>query len=552
MKYKKDVMLCISKYFCIILLLFPIVSFSQNKEDDKNKIIEKRIEYLIEDAEESDADYTTIFDQLTYFYNHPLNLNKAKLNDLEALGLLTSIQINYLLEHIENNGKLMTLEELQTIEGFDGETISLLLPFVKISSSVDNAQLSFKELINNGESQLFIRYQTVLEEKEGFSPTTDSALAASPNSRYRGNAAKIYTRYRYKYGRHISFGVTAEKDAGEEFFSGSQKQGFDYYSAHFFLRNQGKLKQLAIGDYQAQFGQGLTYWSGRAFGKSADIMLIKRSAQGLKPYTSVDESRFLRGGGATFQFGKFEATAFYSYNNVDANIDLTDTLSANNEVLAVTSVQQSGLHRTFNEIEDKDAIIQQQMGGNLSYKTRKLSVGLTGINSNLNTDFNPSIQTYSQFRNSENNQTKVGVDYNWIYRNFNFFGEYSKSINAGSAFVSGALITLDPRFSVAVLYRDYQRNFQPISSAGLGEASTNENEKGMYMGFIAKPIKKFTLSAYYDQFTFPWLKFGINAPSGGYQYLAQLTYKPSKKMEMYVRIRERDKLENTAVDLDEG
>jgi hypothetical protein len=540
------------KVLCVGFLLLPFVTYSQNKEDDKNSIIEKRVEYLIEDAEESDADYTTIFDQLSYYFDKPLNLNRAKLNDIEELGLLTSIQINNLLGHIEKNGKLMTLEELQTIDGFDNDVIKLMLPFVKVSSDVDSPQLTFNELLKNGENQVFIRYTTILEQKEGFRPTTDSALAASPNSRYAGDATKLYTRYRYKYGRHISFGITAEKDAGEQFFEGAQKNGFDYYSAHFFLRNQGKIKQLAIGDYQAQFGQGLTYWSGRAFGKSADIMLIKRSAQGLKPYSSVDESLFMRGGGVALEFGKIDVTAFYSYNNIDANIDLTDTLSENNDVLAITSVQQTGLHRTFNEIEDKDAIVQQQMGGHIAYKTRKLNIGITGINSNLNTEFNPTLQTYSQFRNSDNNQTKLGVDYNWIFKNFNFFGEFSKGIDAGYAYVSGALITLDPRISVAVLYRDYQRDFQPIASAGIGEGSVNENEKGLYMGVIIKPAKKFTLTGYYDQFTFPWLKFGINAPSKGYQYLAQLTYKPSKKMEMYVRVRERNKQENTAVDLQEG
>ena len=538
--------------FVIALILNSGIIIAQNKEDEKNKIIEKRIEYLIEDAEESDADYTTIFDQLAYFFDHPLNLNRAGLDDLEEVGILTSIQINNFLEHIENNGKLMTLEELQTIEGFDSEVIKLLLPFVRVSAGVDNAQLSLRELLKNGDNQLFMRYQSVLEERKGFSSITDSALLASPNARYRGSEPKLYTRYQYKYGRHLSFGFTAEKDAGEEFFAGSQKQGFDFYSAHLFIRNQGRLKQLAIGDYQAQFGQGLTYWSGRAFGKSADIMLVKRSAQGLRAYTSVDESRFLRGGGATFQFGKIDVTAFYSYNNIDANINEIDSLSDDNEVLAITSIQQTGFHRTFNEIEDKGAITQQNIGGHLSYKTRKLNLGVTGINSTINTDFTPTLQTYSQFRNSENNQTKLGADYNWIFKNFNFFGEFSKSIAAGNAFISGALITLDPKFSVAMLYRDYDRDFQPISSAGLGEGSTNENEKGMYMGFIAKPLKRFTLSAYYDQFTFPWLKFGINGPSGGYQYLAQLTYKPSKKLEMYVRIRERDKQENIAVNLTEG
>ena len=123
LKYKENFTL---RYFWVFLLMFPVVSFSQNKEDDKNSIIEKRVEYLIEDAEESDADYTTIFDQLSYYFDHPLNLNRADLNDLEELGLLTSIQINYLLGHIEENGKLMTLEELQTINGFDTDVQSIV------------------------------------------------------------------------------------------------------------------------------------------------------------------------------------------------------------------------------------------------------------------------------------------------------------------------------------------------------------------------------------------------------------------------------------------
>lgn len=540
------------KHFILLLFLLPLTLFAQVAEDDKNTIIEKRVEYLIEDAEESDADYTTIFDQLSYYYDHPLNLNRADLSQLEELSLLTSIQINNLLAHIEKNGKLMTLEELQTIEGFDKEDIKMIMPFIKVTTNVDSPQLTLNELLKNGENTFFIRYQGLVEQKKGFSPISDSALAASPNSRYIGDATKLYTRYRYKYGNHLSIGFTAEKDAGEEFFTGSQKQGFDFYSAHVFVKNQGKLKQLAIGDYQAQFGQGLTFWSGQAFGKSADIMLIKRSGGGLKPYTSVDESRFLRGGGVAFEFNKIEATAFYSYNKQDANIDFSDSTTLDEELLTVTSVQQTGFHRTFNELQDKDAIIQQHMGGHLAYKTRRLNIGLTGIHNELNANFTPNLQTYSQFRNDDNKQTNIGLDYNFIYKNFNFFGEVSKTVDAGNAFVTGAIANLDPNFSIAILYRDYQRNFQPISSAAIGESSTNENERGLYTGFSAKLHKHFTLTAYYDQFTFPWLKFGIDAPSKGYQYLTQLTYKPSKKTEMYVRVRAKNKEKNTAIDLNEG
>ena len=55
----------------------------------------------------------------------------------------------------------------------------------------------------------------------------------------------------------MSIGFTMEKDAGEEFFKGKQSTGFDFYSAHCYIRNLGILKSLAIGDYHVSFGQGL-------------------------------------------------------------------------------------------------------------------------------------------------------------------------------------------------------------------------------------------------------------------------------------------------------
>lgn len=536
----------VKKCFLFFVLMIPILSFSQGKEEEKNAIIEKRIEYLTESEEESTVDYTTLFDQLTYYFDHPLNLNKADLSDLEELGLLTDIQLNNLISHIQKNGKLLTLEELQTIEGFYAETIREILPFITIGSQGEYQPLNFKDLRQYGENEMVIRYQDVLEEKEGYSPIEDSVLAKKPNSRYLGSSERIYTKYRFHYGDHLSVGIVAEKDPGEEFFKGTQKNGFDFYSGHFFLKNQGKIKRLAIGDYQAQFGQGLTYWSGIAYGKSANIMLVKRSEAGLKPYTSVDENRFLRGGGVTLKFNQIETTLFYSRNLLDANVDV---INEDSTELAATSLQQTGFHRTPGELVDKNAVTEQTIGGHLAYNTRRLSVGATGIYRDLDVLFQPNLQPYSQFRNSNKHQEKVGMDYNWIYKNVNLFGEYAKGRNAGSALVTGAIMALDPKLSLSVLYRDYQRDFQPIVSAGLGEGSSTENEKGLYLGIVVKPVKRWTLTAYHDQFTFPWLRYMADAPSKGYQYLVQLTYQPSKQLEMYVRIRTKIKEQNTPVEL---
>jgi hypothetical protein len=76
--------------------------------------------------------------------------------------------------------------------------------------------------------------------------------------------------------------------------------GPDFKSGSLFIREAKVLKQLAIGDYQVQFGQGLTCWNSMAFGKSSFSVQVKRNAQNLRPYSSVNENSFFRGAGATF------------------------------------------------------------------------------------------------------------------------------------------------------------------------------------------------------------------------------------------------------------
>lgn len=42
---------------------------------------------------------------------------------------------------------------------------------------------------------------------------------------------------------------------------------------------------------------------------SGATLNTKRNGMGIRPYTSVDENKFLRGAATTLQFGKIEATA---------------------------------------------------------------------------------------------------------------------------------------------------------------------------------------------------------------------------------------------------
>jgi hypothetical protein len=542
------------------------------KTDDSQ--IQQQLENIAENSENEEADYTNLLDALNYYKEHPINLNKASREDLQELQLLSDIEINNLLRHIDKNGKLITIYELQGIAGFDILTIQKILPYVRVNDNFNSSHFTLKEMFKNGQNTILFRYGRILEQQTGFTDIDSASLFKSQNSRYIGSPDKLYLRYRFNYGTNVSWGITAEKDQGELFFKKNQRfnydwynqglnanssmvnplgsytkpqSGFDFYSAHLFVKNIRFVKAIAIGDYQATFGQGLTMWSGLAFGKSADVMNVKKSAIGLRPYTSVDENRFLRGAATTVAIKRFEATAFVSRKQVDANV--SDTLETG-EISTISSLQETGYHSTLGEIADKHTITQTIYGGNISYKGKRLTVGVTGVNYELSTDYTRALSTYNQFEFSSRQNANVGIDYNFVYKNFNFFGEQSMSQNGGLAFLNGAFVSLDPRLSLTMLYRNYQKNYQSMLSNGFAENTMAANEKGFFVGINAKPFKKISLSAYYDRFEFPWLKYQVNAPSTGNDYLAQINYTPSKKFDVYLRVRSRNKFKSTSIDDD--
>src|SRR5207245_1275987 len=97
------------------------------------------------------------------------------------------------------------------------------------------------------------------------------------------------------------------KDAGEQFFRGSEKSGFDSYSFHLLFRGKGLLRTLALGDYAVSLGQGLVLWQSATWERSLDPLSIKRQAPAVGPWRSTREGGFSRGGAAVLGAGKWEA-----------------------------------------------------------------------------------------------------------------------------------------------------------------------------------------------------------------------------------------------------
>lgn len=516
------------------------------KEGDEG--VEQRIENLSESTEEEEADYSTLTDALLRYAEHPLNLNRATREELAELQLLDDIQIGNLLLHLEKNGPLLTIYELQTIDGFNMNTIEKILPYVTVTETFSSAHFSLKEMFANGNHEIVLRTQRVIETQKGFTAIDSLSLAENPNARYLGSPERLYARYRFTYSNVVSWGLIGDKDAGEEFFKGSQKNGFDFYAGHFYLHNIRFVKSFVAGDYQISFGQGLTAWTGYAFGKTADAAGIKRNAMGIRPYLSTDENRFLRGSAATLRFNKIEATAFYSRKKIDANISQVDTAGVDAEVIEVSSLQQTGLHSTPSELTDKDAVTEQIAGGNIAYRSRRLSLGLTAIHSGYSAELKRNLGLYNQFEFSARSNENIGLDYNYVFRNFNFFGETSMSRNGGLATVNGLLVSPDPKLSFALHHRYFQRDYQNLYANVFADGSLPANEQGIYLGIVARPARSLTLTSYYDRFVFPWMRYRVDAPSDGADFFVQLNYTPDKKTDMYFRYRHRDRFVNAGDD----
>ena len=300
---------------------------------------------------------------------------------------------------------------------------------------------------------------------------------------------------------------------------------------------------MALGDYQVQIGQGLNFWSGYSFGKSADVTNVKKSANPLKAYTSVDEVRFLRGAAFDLGYKNFSLTTFGSYKGVDGAI-LADSLIEEQEF--VSSINLNGLHRTNSEIGKKHTLNEIIFGSNLRYKLRNFHVGIAAVYLGYDKAFAKDTTPYNQFDFRGKSNIGLSADYNWVFRNFNFFGEVAQSsYSGGFANVHGVLFSLDRRVSMSLVYRNYAKDYQTFYNAGFAEGSRTQNEKGLYSGVKVNWSRAVTTNAYIDVFKFPWMKFQVDGPSLGHEYMIQQSYRPSRDFEIYVRFREQSKQKNS-------
>ncbi len=531
------------KFSFLSFLLLTL--FQQNLKAQVIKDEEQKQNVLEQQSQNTDASgdsYEDIDELSNTILLHPINLDRAledELKQLVEIGVLTELQLKSFLDYRILTGKFISIYELQAVPYFDLNTINSLLPYVKINSELDAVNASVKELFSQGDFMLLIRSQQILETAKGFSSID---TVANDTSRYLGSPQKIYARFRYNYRTKISYGITAKKDAGEELFKFTQPNGFDFYSAHFYIRGSRWMKALSLGDYTLSFGQGLVMWGGFGSGKSSIVQSVQKGGRPIKPYTSSNEVNFFRGAAITIGTKHFLFSPFFSYKKLDANISFIDTVS---DEIFISSFGGDGYHRTYSELTHKGATKQTTYGGNLNFQNHNFSVGISAVQNTLDVnDVLQRVYPYNQFSLNSVNIRNASIDYRWQINNMQLFGEAAVSNNEGKALIQGLQMSLNSKSDFSLVYRNYTKEFLAPFAQVFGESSTPNNENGLYAGLTIRPSRKIIFEAYSDFFNKKWLDFGVDAPSYGTDLFSQLTFKPTKYISFYVRYRNKNKQVN--------
>ncbi|MDR1517032.1 MAG: helix-hairpin-helix domain-containing protein [Dysgonamonadaceae bacterium] len=494
----------------------------------------------LEQLAEDEIDETTLenmYEELLSLESNPLNLNTVTRDQLERFPLLSPEDAAKISDFLQKNRPVYSVYELRNVPRLDYSIIERIISFFYAGESEKPKAPGLKEILEKGRNDLQFRFDKTLTKRAGYGEFTDSVLSKYPNRKYRGEDFYTSLRYAFAYRDKIQFGLTAEKDAGEAFFRKNYAKGYDHYGFHFILRDAGKLKTLAVGDYRLSFGQGLILNNDFLSPKSWGTENVIRRTQAPKRHFSTAENGFFRGASGVVSLNDFALTLFYSNRNVDAN------LSDKGEI---TSFKTDGYHRTPLEMEKKHNTREQVTGANVNYRKNRLQIGVSGVYYGYNRTYSPTLHNYNRYWLRDSANANASVDYSYRFSKLIVAGETAVAKNGAVATLNALHYAPSQSLSFSALYRNYPISYNALYAKAFSEGSDAQNENGFYLGSNFRPFRKVAVTTYIDWVRFPWLKYGIDTPSQAIDYYLLTSYAFSSSSSLEARYKFKRKEKNTA------
>ena len=485
-----------------LLLLSPVFQAYAETE------WEKWLDDIMLDGEYSEASYEELYDNLLDLQRNGININTATRQELESLPFLSEKQVMDILEYIHFHGALKSINELMSIESIDYSTRQLLQEFLYAGDKPEKGFPSLKNIMTWGKNELSL-YTKI--------PTYERAGDAS-NGDYLGYPYKFWARYSFSYAKNVRIGIVASQDAGEPFFSQSNKYGFDQYSGFIQINGLGSVESLIVGRYSVSAGMGLVMNNSFSLGKTAMLQDFGRQRNALRPHTSASENGYMQGAAATIRLSDaIRLTPFLSYRKTDATLNIDGSIS---------SLIYTGYHRTISELNKKNNTSLTAGGMNARWNLEDFSLGATAVFTHINRPLSPNKSaTYKKIYPEGSNFFNASLNYSWLHYPFSVNGETAINANGAIATMNTLGWHLSQYVEVMGIYRFYSFNYYSLYANAFSEGGKTQNESGLYLGVRWQPKYGIDIQAYTDLAYFAWPRYGVSQSSYAIDNVVSASYK---------------------------
>ena len=471
------------------------------------------------------------YDILCELEQHPIDLNNATREDLEAIPFLTAQQVMDICEYLYKYAPMRSLGELAMIESLDYYQCELLRHFVVLGEVKQPGFPSVKNILKYGGHEVVATAKLPFYKRKG------------DDDGYLGSPYKHSLKYTFTYGQYVKAGILGSQDAGEPFFTKGNTLGYDFYSFYLQLRKMGRLKNLVVGRYKAKFGMGLVLNNDFMLGKIASLQQLGSTEYNVRAHSSRMESNYLQGAAATLNVAHgLDVTAFVSYRYIDATLNKDSTIA---------TILDDGYHRTQTEMDKKNNSSVTMGGMNINYRHGGFHVGATGIFSHLSRDIHPNTSAiYRMYYAAGNNLWNVSLNYGYVSKKLQLSGETATGDCGALATINTLSYRATDDLDLCALQRFYSKKYYSLYSESFSEGGRVQDESGFYVGMNWHPSEKFRLLGYFDFAFFPWPKYQAAIASHAYDGFLQTTYKRGRwsVLARYrLKIREKDNEEKTAL-----
>lgn len=485
-------------YFICLLLALSTTGTAQSDSTFLSTLLLDDLEFILNSTEEEETLIPEEFlEQLILSSNeHKVNINSLSYEVAVNTLHLTEYQYYQLQLYIETYGELMSVYELEAIDGFNKSELVRLRPHIEATSTRSKKRF-FKEIFTKSSSTLLVRYDQVLEKQAGY----DTARS----NHYDGSPGHACFRYNFNSQDKLILKLSGEKDAGEQFFKGKQRYGFDLYTGSVSVQNVGIVRQAVLGDYRLNFGQGLIAGSALLSGKGGDPASVRRFSTGIRAIAPANEGDFLRGGATTLGNTKWQGTLFAG--------------------------------RNF-------GTTRNALGVNIEYRHRLFSIGFRGV---AYSQSDTSQQTIAERLKSSFQFTSgnLGISYHALIRRTLLFGEIAIDNKARWGLLQALLTNLTPTTRITALFRHYATDFQNPLGHAFGSNSRNNAETGIYLSINHILHQKWQFTAYCDYYRFHAPTYRTDAPVAGSDFGFNLEYNINRQSFLSLKYNLKSKPENS-------